>query len=82
MYMIKPLFLAIVCLCLSGGTGGDDDNESNETAVMFPNYLIINSPSKDPDKPWYISDYLRRAEQWELETTIDLNDLPPGFERE
>jgi len=45
---------------------------------MIPNYLVINAPSADPDKPWYVSDFFRRAEQWELETT-DYDDLKMGM---
>ena len=45
---------------------------------MFPNYLAINAPSKDPDRQWYVSDYFRRVEQWELETT-DYSDLKMGM---
>ena len=45
---------------------------------MFPNYLAINAPSKDPNRQWYMSDYFRRVEQWEPETT-DYSDLKMGM---
>ncbi len=79
MDMIKTLLLGLFLLVLSGCAKTEDDGERSEQPVMFPNYLIINAPSKDPDKPWYISDFFRRAEQWELEENINLNDLELGM---
>ena len=73
------LFVAILILLLSGCTNTEEEKESNDAPVMFPNYLVINAPSKDPDKPWYISDFFRRVEQWELEADIDLNELQLGM---
>jgi len=78
MNMINYLFIALLFLFLSGCTNTDDDKESNEPSIMFPNYLIINAPSKDPDMPWYVSDFFKRVEQWELETT-DYNDHKMGM---
>lgn len=73
------LFVAILFLFLSGCTNSDEEKERNDAPVMFPNYLVINAPSKDPAKPWYISDFFRRVEQWEPEADIDLNDLELGM---
>lgn len=75
-----PVF-ALAILCLAGCTGADDGDGDGDVrsdpVVMFPNYLIINAP--DPGKPWYISDFFRRVEQWEPEATIDLNELQLGM---
>ncbi|MDH3440036.1 MAG: hypothetical protein OEM63_04745 [Gammaproteobacteria bacterium] len=79
MTTVNYLFVALLLLSLSGCTKTEDDKESNDAPVMFPNYLIINAPSKDPDKQWYISDFFRRVEQWELETSINLNELKLGM---
>lgn len=70
--------MAHLFLFLSGCTNTDDGKESNEPSIMFPNYLIINAPSKDPDMPWYVSDFFKRVQQWDLETT-DYGDLEPGM---
>ncbi len=76
--MINYLFIALLFLFLSACTSTDDDKENNKPSVEFPNYLIINAPSKDPNMPWYISDFFKRVQQWELETT-DLSDLKHGM---
>ncbi len=78
MNMTNYLFIAVSFLFLSGCTNTDDDEEKNEPSIMFPNYLAINAPSKDPGKPWYVSDFFKRVEQWELETT-DYSDLKMGM---
>jgi len=78
MNMINYLFIALLFLFLSGCTNTDDDKENNEPSIMFPNYLIINAPSKNPNMPWHISDFAKKVEQWELETT-DLSDLELGM---
>jgi len=72
------LYIALLFLFLSGWTRADDAKESNEQSVMSQNYSIINAPSKDADMPWYVSDFFRKVEQWELETT-DYNDLKLGM---
>ena len=77
--MISCLIGALLFLVVSGCTGTDEDKKSSEQTVMFPNYLIINAPSKDPDMQWYISDFANRVERWEPETSIDLNDLKLGM---
>lgn len=77
--MTNYLITALLVLFLSGCTNADDEKEINEQPVMFPNYLVINAPSKDPNRPWYVSDYFRRVEQWEPEVTINLNDLELGM---
>jgi len=69
MKMINYLFIALLLLFLSGCTNTDDDKENNEPSIMIPNYLVINAPSIDPDMPWYVSDFFRKVEQWEPETT-------------
>lgn len=79
MNMINCLSIALLFLFISGCTNTDDNKKSNEQIVMFPNYLIINAPSKDPNMQWYVSDFANRVEQWELETSIDLNDLELGM---
>jgi hypothetical protein len=53
--------------------------EESEATVTFPNYRIINAPSKDPDKQWYVSDFFRRVEQWEPEVDVVLEDLQRGM---
>ena len=81
------LLLATVALAVMGCAETEDVSpeinepvaEASAPPVMFPNYLVINAPSKDPDKPWYLSDFFRRVEQWELEETIDLNELQLGM---
>ncbi len=78
MNMINYLFIALLFLFLSGCTNTDDDKENNEPSIMFPNYLIINAPSKNPNMPWYVSDFFKKVEQWELETT-DLSDTEHGM---
>ncbi|VUX55952.1 exported protein of unknown function [uncultured Woeseiaceae bacterium] len=78
MNMINYLFIALLFLFLSGCTNTDDDKESNEPSIMFPNYLIINAPSKDPNMPWYVSEFAKKVGQWELETT-DLGDRELGM---
>ena len=76
MKMINHLLIALLFLFLSGCTNTDDDKESNRPSVEFPNYLIINA--QNPDMPWYVSDFFKKVEQWELETT-DLSDLEHGM---
>lgn len=78
MNIVNYLFIAHLFLFLSGCTNTDDDKESNETSIMFPNYLGINAPARDPDMPWYVSDIFKRVEKWELETT-NYSDLEPGM---
>jgi hypothetical protein len=80
MNAINYLLTALLILSLSGCAKTEDDNdrESNKPAAMFPNYLIINAPSKDPGMPWYVSDFLRRVEQWVPETT-NYDDLELGM---
>ena len=76
--MINYLFIALLFLVLSGCTNSDDDKENNEPSIMVPNYLVINAPSKSPDMPWHVSDFFKKAEQWELETT-DYSDHKMGM---
>ena len=84
------LCISLLFLFLSGFTStaygqniaedknSDDKKESNEPSIQFPNDLVINAPSKDPDTQWYISDFAMRVEQWELETS-DLRELKLGM---
>ena len=78
------VLIALSTLLLAGcsktaeETGNAEEAQSNPLPVMFPNYLVINAPSSDPNKPWYVSDFFRRVEQWEIETT-DYSDLPLGM---
>jgi len=60
--MINYLFIAFSFIFLSGCTNTDDDKENNEPSIMFPNYLIINAPSKNPNMPWYVSDFFKKVE--------------------
>lgn len=75
--MINYLLIALLFLFVSGCTYSDDEKESSEQSVEFSDYSISSAP--DPDKPWYVSDFFKRVRQWELETTIDLNDLKLGM---
>ena len=79
MKMPDYFFIALLFLCLIGCTDTDDVKESTESPIMFPNYLAINKPSEDPDMQWYVSDFFKKVEQWELETSIDINDLKFGM---
>ncbi len=72
------LFPAWLTLVLSGCTKPEESVEvdsaadqvpNNQPTLMIPNYLVINAPSSDPNKQWYVSDFFRRVEQWEPETT-------------
>jgi hypothetical protein len=79
MNMTNYLFIALLFLFLSGCTNTDDDDkESDEPSIMIPNYLVINAPSKNPDMQWYVSDFFKRVEEWELETT-DYGDRKMGM---
>ena len=78
MNMINYLFIALLFLFLSGCTNTVDDKESNEPSNKIPNYKIINAPSKNPFMPWYVSDFFKKGQQWELETT-DLSDIEHGM---
>lgn len=79
MNKINLFVAALLVFCFSGCSKTDEDSENNNTPVMFPNYLVINAPSKDPEKPWYVSDFGMKVEQWNLETDVDLNDLKLGM---
>jgi len=70
--------IALLLLFFSGCTNADDDKENDAPSIMIPNYLAINAPSKNPDLPWYVSDFFKREEQWELETT-DYGTLKMGM---
>lgn len=74
----RKFVYVLIGLSLLGCSGREDvsvdtspgaSGESAQPAMMIPNYLSINAPSTDPDKPWYVSDFFRRVEQWEPETT-------------
>jgi hypothetical protein len=84
MKIINCIPAVFVLSILSGCTNPDDAieidsaSENTEASIMFPNYLVINAPSKAPDMPWYVSDYYKRVEQWELETT-DYSDHKMGM---
>ena len=73
--MNRILFLPVaVSLLLSACSKSEvqpvnADTGEFESTVTFPNYLIINAPSGDPDEQWYVSDYHRRVDIWEPETT-------------
>jgi hypothetical protein len=72
----------ILFLFLSGCSSTEEDVDKEEVStppVMFPNYLVINAPSKDPNMPWYLSDFFRRVEQWVPEAGVDLNELQLGM---
>jgi len=78
-FLSAALFLLFISACAkSGDEAVGDNSKSTEQSIMFPNYLVINAPSKDPDKQWYVSDYFRRTQQWDLETT-DYSDLKLGM---
>ena len=79
MNRIDTLLFAILSFTLSGCSNSDGEKENSTVPVMFPNYLAINTPSRDPDKPWYVSDFAMKVEQWNLEKDIDLNELKLGM---
>jgi len=79
LHRMGVLLIGFSLLSVSGCTKTDDDKESDQPSIMFPNYLVINAPSKDPNKQWYISDFFRRVEKWDPEKDIDLNDLELGM---
>ena len=76
--VMKTFLTVFLALGLSGCTKSEapaeaesaaDQRVSNQPTLMIPNYLVINAPSSDPDEQWYVSDFFRRVEQWEPETT-------------
>ncbi len=77
--MNNLLLIVVFLLFLPGCSENDDNNETDNQVVMFPNYLVINAPSKDPDMQWYVSDFSMRKKQWILETTVDLRSLKLGM---
>jgi hypothetical protein len=76
------VLISLLLLSFSGCAKTDDADEANSEGsaprAMFPNYLVINAPSRDPGKQWYMSDFFRRLEQWEPETT-NYDDLELGM---
>ena len=79
MNMVNYLVTALLILFLSGCTGADEDKDSTEPAVTSPDTSVSSAPPKVPERPWYVSDFFKRVEQWELESTIDLNNLKHGM---
>lgn len=75
-------FFTLLTLAVSGCAKSEDETGDNKEVsgptMMVPNYLAINAQPKDPDKQWYVSDYFKRAEQWEPEAT-DYSDLKMGM---
>ena len=76
--MIKKSLFTLLVFSVVGCSAPEDSSEESSAAVqsqgaqptmMIPNYLAINAPSTDPDRQWYVSDFFRRVEQWEPETT-------------
>ena len=83
MNMTKYIALFLLVFFLAGCSQVVDEEtkeveEANQQPVMFPNYLIINAPSKDPEMQWYVSDYFRKTGRWELETT-EYSELEMGM---
>ena len=78
MKKINCLFVALLFLFLSGCTNSEEDKEIVGPSIMIPNYLVINAPSSNPDTQWYVSDFHKTVEQWELETT-DYSDHKMGM---
>lgn len=83
MTKINNLIIPLLCLSIAACTSADEDKQSGDkqsagAPVMFPNYLVINAPSRDPNQQWYVSDFFRRVEQWEPETT-NYDDLKMGM---
>ena len=71
-------FISFLILVSVGCTKTDDKQKEAGEITEFPNYKVINAPSRDPDKQWYVSDFFKRVEQWEPETT-ELGDLKHGM---
>ena len=78
MKLTTYLLIALLFFALSGCTKSDEDNEGSGPTMMVPNYLVINTPSKNPDMQWYVSDFFKRVEQRDPETT-DYSDFKLGM---
>ena len=78
MNLTNYLLLAFSFLLLTGCSKTDADKDGDEPSIMFPNYLVINAQSKNPDMQWHISDFFKKEQEWELETT-DLRDAKPSM---
>ena len=76
--MTKCLFVAPLFLVLSAWAEPVDDKESNGASYKIPDYKIINAQSKNSSMQWYVSDYFKKVEQWELEST-DISTLQHGM---
>ena len=61
--------VVLLLLCLSGCTDSGEKSADGAPAAMFPNYLVINAPSRDPGKPWYVNEYFQKGVRWDPETT-------------
>jgi hypothetical protein len=74
-----PLFLILSgCAETNDDADTNDDKGSYEPTVTFPNYLIINAPSRDPNMQWYLSDFFRKVKRWDPETT-NYSDFEGGM---
>jgi len=90
MKILRYLPVVLLIHALAGCTNSDDTSEPPDAAnsakpaesggalVMIPNYLVINAPPEKTERPWFVSDYFRRVEQWEPETT-NYNDFEMGM---
>ena len=88
------IILAATVLALTACSGSDGDSQSDGPVGIFPDYSIVNAPSDDPAKPWFIRDYFMRDPQWQAETTdysgfkmgmyelTQYPDLPPTAEQQ
>ena len=74
-----PLFLILSgCAETNDDADTNDDKGSYEPTVTFPDYLIINAPSRDPNMQWYLSDFFRKVKRWDPETT-NYSDFEGGM---
>ncbi len=59
------LTLASIAITVFAGC----DSAPDGPVGVYPNYLVINAPSGDPDDQWYVSDFFTRDRLWEPEHT-------------
>lgn len=52
---------------------------ADDASRGVPDYSEINTPSRDPDKPWYLRDFFRDRGRWRLETSVDNSELKLGM---
>ncbi len=67
--MKNCVIVALSVLLLTACSGSDDGSKADGPVGIFPDYSIVNAPSDDPARPWFIRDYFMKDPQWERETT-------------